>query len=103
MSVVIEEVRTCTDGGKHARMGVRRSPAPPPFALSGFGWQATRRPTGRRVSPEAPSGAQGDHCHLWYVYFLELSKGDIYVGSTDDLRRRFASHAARTCRLDKQV
>jgi putative endonuclease len=29
---------------------------------------------------------------LWYVYFLELSNGDIYVGSTDDLRRRFASH-----------
>jgi putative endonuclease len=29
---------------------------------------------------------------LWYVYFLELSNGDIYVGSTDDLRRRFSSH-----------
>jgi predicted GIY-YIG superfamily endonuclease len=29
---------------------------------------------------------------LWYVYFLELKNGDIYVGSTDDLRRRFASH-----------
>jgi putative endonuclease len=29
---------------------------------------------------------------LWYVYFLELSNGDIYVGSTDDLRRRLASH-----------
>jgi predicted GIY-YIG superfamily endonuclease len=29
---------------------------------------------------------------LWYVYFLELSNGDIHVGSTDDLRRRFASH-----------
>jgi predicted GIY-YIG superfamily endonuclease len=27
-----------------------------------------------------------------YVYFLELSNGDIYVGSTDDLRRRVASH-----------
>ena len=25
---------------------------------------------------------------MWYVYFLELSNGDIYVGSTDDLRRR---------------
>src|SRR5712664_792708 len=44
------------------------------------------------MSPEAPSGAQGDHCHLWHVYFLQLSNGDIYVGSTDDLRRRFASH-----------
>ncbi|MGN6488019.1 MAG: GIY-YIG nuclease family protein [Devosia sp.] len=31
---------------------------------------------------------------MWYVYFLELSNGDIYVGSTNDLRRRFASHNA---------
>ena len=29
---------------------------------------------------------------MWYVYFLKLSNGDIYVGSTDDLRRRVASH-----------
>jgi putative endonuclease len=29
---------------------------------------------------------------MWYVYFLELSNGDIYVGSTPDLKRRFASH-----------
>ena len=29
---------------------------------------------------------------MWYVYFLELSNGDIYVGSTQDLKRRFASH-----------
>ncbi len=29
---------------------------------------------------------------MCYVYFLELKNGDIYVGSTDDLRRRFASH-----------
>ena len=29
---------------------------------------------------------------MWYVYFLGLSNGDIYVGSTDDLRRRFGSH-----------
>ena len=27
-----------------------------------------------------------------YVYFLQLNNGDIYVGSTDDLRRRMASH-----------
>jgi putative endonuclease len=31
---------------------------------------------------------------MWYVYFLELSNGDIYVGSTDDLKRRFKSHNA---------
>ncbi len=29
---------------------------------------------------------------MWYVSFLELSNGDIYVGSPDDLRRRFSSH-----------
>ncbi len=27
-----------------------------------------------------------------YVYFIQLSNGDIYVGSTNDLKRRFASH-----------
>jgi predicted GIY-YIG superfamily endonuclease len=31
---------------------------------------------------------------VWYVYFLRLSNGDVYVGSTNDLRRRFSSHAA---------
>jgi len=29
---------------------------------------------------------------VWYVYFLRLSNGDIYVGSTSDLRRRIESH-----------
>ena len=29
---------------------------------------------------------------MWYVYFLQLKNGDIYVGSTDDLRRRVADH-----------
>jgi putative endonuclease len=29
---------------------------------------------------------------LWYIYFLELSNGDIYVGSTNDLRRRLSDH-----------
>lgn len=29
---------------------------------------------------------------MWYVYFLLLSNGDVYVGSTNDLRRRFAAH-----------
>jgi putative endonuclease len=31
---------------------------------------------------------------VWYVYFLQLSNGDTYVGSTDNLRRRFTSHQA---------
>lgn len=29
---------------------------------------------------------------MWYVYFLQLSNDDIYVGSTNDLKRRLASH-----------
>ncbi|WP_192182907.1 GIY-YIG nuclease family protein [Mesorhizobium amorphae] len=29
---------------------------------------------------------------MWHVYFLQLHSGDIYVGSTNDLRRRFESH-----------
>ena len=29
---------------------------------------------------------------MWYVYFLQLSNGDIYVGSTNDLQRRLESH-----------
>lgn len=29
---------------------------------------------------------------MWYVYFLELRNGDIYVGSTNDLKRRIQSH-----------
>jgi predicted GIY-YIG superfamily endonuclease len=29
---------------------------------------------------------------VWYVYFLKLSNDDIYVGSTNDLRRRLKSH-----------
>ena len=29
---------------------------------------------------------------MWYVYFLELSNHDVYVGSTNDLKRRVFSH-----------
>ena len=29
---------------------------------------------------------------MWYVYFLELANGDIYVGSTSDLKARVATH-----------
>ena len=31
---------------------------------------------------------------MWYVYFLKLNNDDIYIGSTDDLKRRFSSHQA---------
>lgn len=29
---------------------------------------------------------------MWYVYFLKLSNSDIYVGSTDNLKRRYPQH-----------
>ncbi|MER9758342.1 GIY-YIG nuclease family protein [Mesorhizobium sp. M0166] len=29
---------------------------------------------------------------MWYVYFLQLRNGDVYVGSANDRRRRFESH-----------
>jgi predicted GIY-YIG superfamily endonuclease len=31
---------------------------------------------------------------MWYVYFLRLTNGHIYVGSTNDLKRRMLSHNA---------
>ncbi len=31
---------------------------------------------------------------MWYVYFLRLSSGDVYVGSTNDLRGRVTRHNA---------
>ncbi len=31
---------------------------------------------------------------VWYVYFLGLSNGDIHVGSTNDLKRRYSAHQA---------
>ena len=39
---------------------------------------------------------------MWYVYFLQLNSGDIYVGSTNDLKRRFSSHQARQVISTKQ-
>lgn len=30
---------------------------------------------------------------MWYVYFLSLTNGDIYGGSTNDLRRRISSQS----------
>jgi putative endonuclease len=31
---------------------------------------------------------------LWYIYFLELSNGDFYVGHTHDLKQGSAAHEA---------
>ena len=30
----------------------------------------------------------------WYVYILRCGDGTLYCGSTDDIQRRFAAHAA---------
>jgi predicted GIY-YIG superfamily endonuclease len=30
----------------------------------------------------------------WYVYILRCGDGTLYCGSTDDVQRRFATHAA---------
>lgn len=30
---------------------------------------------------------------MWYVYYFELANGGNYVGSTNDLRRRFGDNA----------
>jgi putative endonuclease len=29
---------------------------------------------------------------MYYVYFLQLVNGDVYKGSTEDLKRRFKEH-----------
>lgn len=29
---------------------------------------------------------------MWYAHFLELNNGDVYVGSSNDLKRRIKSH-----------
>jgi putative endonuclease len=64
---------------------------------------ATLRPVGLPVAG-LPEDRQGEGClpklreerretgALWYVYFLELTNRDIYVGSTNDLRRSVKSH-----------
>lgn len=39
---------------------------------------------------------------MWYVYFLQLRDGDIYVGSTNDLKHRFSSHRAGQVLSTKQ-
>jgi putative endonuclease len=48
------------------------------LTLRGSGWHSLSH--GRGAMP------------MWYVYFLQLGNGDIYVGSTDDLKQRFSSH-----------
>ncbi len=56
----------------------------------GFGWQATCM-KGEGCLPKLWR-SPGRPSVLWYVYFLEPKNADIYVGSTNDLRRRINSH-----------
>ncbi len=44
------------------------------------------------VSPEAHRSVGRPGPDVSYVYFLELKNGDVYVGSTSDLKRRYRSH-----------
>ena len=50
-------------------------------------------PEGRSVSPEAPQERRATAA-VWYVYFLRLGNGDIYVGSAGDLQSRIGAHQA---------
>ena len=38
---------------------------------------------------------------MWYVYFLRLANKDVYVGSTNDLKRRYASHNGKQVEATK--
>ena len=57
--------------------------------------QSSARLVGRTLSSDAATVGSGrQRCNeVWYVYYLELATGDIYVGSTDDLKRRYRSHS----------
>ena len=40
---------------------------------------------------------------MWYVYFLGLKNKDIYVGSTNNLKRRLAEHKSLKCLSTKYL
>jgi predicted GIY-YIG superfamily endonuclease len=44
------------------------------------------------VIPLAPQEQRQTAAVMWNVCFLQLSHGDVYVGSAKNLRRRVASH-----------
>ena len=47
-----------------------------------------------RVISRSSYRSEGRQVPMWYVYFLELANKNIYVGSTNNLKRRFSSHTA---------
>ncbi|MCX7918880.1 MAG: GIY-YIG nuclease family protein [bacterium] len=40
---------------------------------------------------------------MWYVYILKDKENTIYIGSTNDLKRRMAEHKANKCYTTKQM
>ena len=43
------------------------------------------------------------HLAMWYAYILKSDKdGKLYVGSTDDLKRRIGEHNAGQCQSTRQ-
>ena len=40
---------------------------------------------------------------MYYVYFLELSNNEIYVGSSNDIQRRFDEHNDGRCKYTKNL
>ena len=51
-------------------------------------------PMGVILSEAAKPRRETGIAPMWHAYFLQLNNDDVYVGSTNDLRRRFASHQA---------
>ena len=49
-----------------------------------------RHPGARGLSPGESKPAR---LYMHYLYILLLSNGDLYKGTTDDLKRRFVEHA----------
>lgn len=81
-------------------MGVRFLPEAPHFAKASWGrphivlhgvGQAPVKTQAKRVPR---SFMRSGNLSMCYVYLLQLKNGQYYVGSTDDLRRRFHEHAS---------
>ena len=65
---------------RYIRKGIEGSnPSPSANLRLRFGWQANNYYLQGGVS-------------MWHVYFLRLSNRDIYVGSTNDIKRRLKEH-----------
>src|SRR5580698_309600 len=75
--------------------GVRIPLSPPPYALRASGGRPLKSlppKTNRARSVSRSLGVGRRNIGMWYVYFLELNNSSVYVGSTNDLKRRVHSH-----------